>query len=128
MKMQIKFKIILAITLSVLFMAILPWAAMHLADGLATTGLWFFDFFTVNPLLVIGLSIMAGTDIRKLWWIPLAIAVSFPLLFSLAIGEMTWDLYIYSSIYLPVGCLAMLGTFLGKRTVHRRRKEGGEVD
>lgn len=122
--MKIRTKIIMAVVTIVLFMFVLPWAAIELVEGLATTGLWFFAFFTVNPLLVICLSIMAGTELRKLWWIPLAIAALFPLLFSAAISEFVWDLYVYSVIYLPVGLLAMFGTHLGKKYALKRK--GGE--
>lgn len=65
--MKIKTKIIIAAVAICLFMFILPWTAIELVEGLATTGLWFFAFFTVNPILVICLSIMAGTELRKLW-------------------------------------------------------------
>ena len=108
-------KIIITVASLILFMMILPWLAIEFGDGWAVTGLWMFAFFTVNPALVIVLSIMAGTELRRLWWIPLAIAASFPLLFSAAIGELVWDLYVYSAIYLPIGLLAMLGTHFGKR-------------
>lgn len=119
--MKVRAKIIVAVVTIVLFMFALPWAAIELVEGLATTGLWFFAFFTVNPLLVICLSIMAGTEIRKLWWIPLVIAALFPLLFSAAIGEIVWDLYVYSAIYLPIGVLAMIGTHFGKKYALRRK-------
>lgn len=123
--MKVRTKIIVAVVTIVLFMFALPWAAIELVEGLATTGLWFFAFFTVNPLLVICLSIMAGTEIRKLWWIPLAISALFPLLFSAAIGELVWDLYVYSVIYLPIGVLAMLGTHFGKKIVLKRKGGAG---
>lgn len=119
--MKVRTKIVVAVVAIVLFMFALPWAAIELVEGLATTGLWFFAFFTVNPLLVICLSIMAGTELRKLWWIPLVIAALFPLLFSAAIGELVWDLYVYSAIYLPVGVLAMLGTHFGKKFASKRK-------
>ena len=95
--------------------------AIKFADGWAVTGLWMFAFFTVNPALVIGLSIMAGTELRRLWWIPIVISVLFPLLFAVAIGEFVWDLYVYSAIYLPIGILAMLGTHLGKKLVLKKK-------
>ncbi len=120
-------KIIITVASLVLFMMALPWLAIKFADGWAVTGLWMFAFFTVNPALVIGLSIMAGTELRKLWWIPLAISALFPLLFGVAIGEFVWDLYIYSAIYLPIGLLAMFGTHFGMKIAMKRKGTGREV-
>ena len=113
-------KIIITVASLILFMMLLPWLAIKFADGWAVTGLWMFAFFTVNPALVIGLSIMAGTEVRNLWWIPLAISALFPLLFGVAIGEFVWDLYVYSAFYLPVGLLAMLGTYFGMKIALKR--------
>jgi len=120
-------KIIITVASLILFMMILPWLAIKFADGWAVTGLWMFAFFTVNPALVIGLSIMAGTELRKLWWIPLAISALFPLLFGVAIGEFVWDLYVYSAIYLPIGLLAMLGTHFGMKIALKRKGTGKEA-
>lgn len=117
-------KIIISVASLILFMMVLPWLAVEFDEGLAVTGLWMFAFFIMNPALVIILSIMAGTELRKLWWVPLMIAALFPLLFSTAIGEMVWDLYVYSAIYLPVGLLTMFGTHFGKKFVLKRK--GGE--
>ncbi len=119
--MKTSMKIILAAALPILFMMVLPWLAIRFADGWAVTGVWMFAFFAVNPALVIGLGIMAGTELRKLWWIPLTISASFPLLFGIAIGELVWDLYVYSAIYLPIGLLAMLGTYCGKKLAMKNR-------
>ena len=120
-------KIIITVASLVLFMMALPWLAIQFSDGWAVTGLWMFAFFTVNLALVIGLSIMAGTELRKLWWIPLAISALFPLLFGVAIGEFVWDLYVYSAIYLPIGSLAMLGTHFGMKISLKRKGTGKEV-
>lgn len=120
-------KIIITVASLVLFMMALPWLAIKFADGWAVTGLWMFAFFTVNPALVIGLSIMAGTELRKLWWIPVAISALFPLLFGVAIGEFVWDLYVYSAIYLPIGLLAMLGTHFGMKIAFKRKGTGKEA-
>lgn len=117
-------KIIITVVSLVVFMMFLPLLAIKFADGWAVTGLWMFAFFTVNPALVIGLSIMAGTELRRLWWIPITISVLFPLLFGVAVGELVWDLYVYSAIYLPIGILAMLGTHLWNKLV--LKKKGGE--
>ena len=120
--MKTKIKVLIIAVSIIVVMLVLPWAATELDEGFATTGLWFLAFFTVNPLLVIVLSIMAGTELRKLWCVPLIVAAVFPLLFSLAIRDMVWDLYVYSAIYLPIGILAMLGTHFGIKLGKKRIK------
>ena len=114
-------KIIITAVSLVVFMMFLPLLAIKFADGWAVTGLWMFAFFTVNPALVIGLSIMARTELRRLWWIPVAISTLFPLLFGIAIGEFVLELYVYSVIYLPIGILAMLGAYFGKKLVLKNK-------
>lgn len=99
-----------------LFMLVLPWLATFSPDGLATTGLWMFAFFIVYPVLSAALGILAGTDISRLFWIPLAIAALFPLLFSLAIGDFVADLYVYSAFYLPLGAITMAVTHFVKKS------------
>ena len=59
-------KIIITVVSLVVFMMFLPLLAIKFADGQVVTGLWVFDFFTVNPALVIELSIMAGTELRSI--------------------------------------------------------------
>ena len=122
-------KILITVVSLILFMMVLPWLSIGFGDGWAVTGLWMFAFFTVNPALVIALSIMAGTELRKLWWIPVTISALFPLLFGVAIGEFVWELYVYSAIYLPVGLLAMLGTHFGMKIALKRKitSEGGSL-
>ena len=114
-------KIIITAVSLVVFMMFLPLLAIKFADGWAVTGLWMFAFFTVNPALVIGLSIMARTELRRLWWIPVAISTLFPLLFGIAIGEFVLELYVYSVIYLPIGILAMPGAYFGKKLVLKNK-------
>ena len=114
-------KILIAGISLIFFMLVLPRFAVEFLEGMATTGLWMLSFFVVYPLLVVVIGIMAGTDIRRLWWLPLLSAISFPLLFSVAICDMVWDLYVYSAIYLPMGSIAMLGTYFGIKFI----KKGG---
>lgn len=125
--MKISTKIIITAITLILFMMVLPLLAIKLFPDWTGIGLWFISFLTVNPILVVCLSIMAGTEFRKLWWIPLAVAVLFPLLFGIAISDFVWDLYAYSAIYLPVGVLAMLGTHFGKKMTLKKQK-GGEQE
>ena len=108
-------KALISIALCVAFMLVLPWVALKFGEGLATTGLWFFAFFALNPMLAVSIGVISGTDARKLWYIPLVVAALFPPLFSLAIADMVWDLYVYSAIYLPLGVISMVVTHLLKK-------------
>ena len=113
-------KLIICITLILIFMLILPIVAVKFIPGDSGMGVCFLLFFIFDPALCIALGIIAGTSIKKLWWIPLAASLAFPLLFSLAITEMVWDLFLYSVNYLGVGILAMLGTYAGIKLKNRR--------
>lgn len=103
-------KSILALGSLVLFMAVLPAIAIRCSLGWGVTGLWMLVFLFLNPILILFLSILAGSDLTHLWWIPPTSAALFPLLFAIAIGEVVWDLYVYSAIYLTLGTITMLLT------------------
>ena len=91
-------------------MLLFPVAAIKLAPENFGMSICFILFFVVNPLTVIEVSVIAGTEIKKLWWAPLAAAISFFLFFSLAILEIVAELLIYSAFYLFIGSAAMLLT------------------
>lgn len=117
--MCVKKKICIAIVTMLVVMFILPLIAVHIVSSDAGMALCFILFFAVNPLMVIALSIMAGTELRKLWWIPLLAAVLFPVFFGIVVKELLIDLFIYSALYLAVGLLAMIGTHFGIKVVKR---------
>lgn len=120
-------KTILCIASILIVMLILPVLFIHLVSGDSGMGLCFLLFFIVDPALCLVLGITAGTDIRKLWWIPLASSLAFPFLFSLAVTEMVWDLFFYSAIYFGIGVLAMLGSFSGIKLVNKKKSNRKET-
>ena len=101
-------------------MLILPTLALRLNLDPCGMGLFIILFFIVNPLTVISLSIAAGTDLRRLWWIPLVASVAFAPLFWIAIWDVDFDLFVYSAIYLGVALPSMLGTHFGIRISQKR--------
>lgn len=109
MKLWVKISVSLA-TL-ILVMVILPLVIIKLFPSWAGIGLWLICFFAVNPSLIIGLGIVAGLDVRKLWWLPIISALLFPVLFGAVINDWVWDLYVYSAIYLVIGIVTMLATY-----------------
>ena len=120
--MSLTKKILLAVFTIILVMLVFPVLAVNFAPGDAGLAICFILFFLVDPLAVILLSVMAGTDLRKLWWIPLAVSASFPLFFSVAVWGLVTELFIYSAIYLPIGVLAMLGTHYGIKYLKKKKQ------
>ncbi len=94
------------------FMLVLPLAVIKLSPAHFVTGFIMLLFFAVYPVMSAVLGALAGSDIKKLWWMPIVLALCFPLLFSLALFEMVWALYIYSVIYLLAGVFFMAVTAL----------------
>ena len=113
--MNFKIKIIISVAAILLIMLICPLLAIKFAgeNGMA---ICFILFFAVNPVTACALGILAGTDISRLWWIPILSAVLFAPLFWIAVGEIVLDLFIYAAGYLAFGGLAMLGTYIIKKT------------
>ena len=108
-------KIWISVTTIIGVMLVLPTVAWNLHIDDCGMGLSILLFFLVNPLTVLALGILAGTDLRHLWWIPIVASAVFPPLFWVAILDVVFDLYFYSALYVGVGVLAMLGSYLGIR-------------
>ena len=108
-------KAILAVATLLVSMLILPVLVIQFAPADAGMALCFILFFALDPVVVIGLGILSGTELKMLWWIPLVAALAFPLLFAVAIGELVFELFLYSALYLCVGLLASVGTHFGMK-------------
>lgn len=119
--MSVKKKSCIVIVTMLIVMFILPLIAVRIVSSDVGMALCFILFFAVNPLMVIALSVMAGTELRKLWWIPLLAAVLFPVFFSIIVMELVKDLFIYSAVYLAVGLLTMIGAHFGIKAAKRGR-------
>lgn len=101
-----KRKAIFSFMLIIFIMLIIP-ACIELLDPKNAMGMIIICFFAINPILSIVLGIIASTEIKKLWWIPIVSAVIFPLLFMIVIKDFVLDLYIYSSMYLILSFVAI---------------------
>ena len=118
--MKTKSKIIVSIIFMVICLLVLPAVAIRAVPAEAAMGISFLLFFAVDPFLILVLGITAGTETRRLWWLPVSASIFFPIGFSIAILEPVWDLFIYAAIYLGVGLLAMLGTHVGRRLIGKK--------
>ena len=116
-------KICIAIATILLVFLCIPLYAVHFAQGYDGMGLLLILFFVGNPLELIFLGVIAGTNTKKLWWIPILALLVFPLLFGLAI----WDyeiatLYLYSIMYLFPGMIAMFATHFARKIKAKSKK------
>lgn len=109
----------IAIMIAVFFLA--PFLAVKLLPPMLVMSVFVVLFFAVNPVAMGVLGILAGTDRKKLWWLPVSAAALFPLLHALAIWSApVWSLYYYSIIYVMLGYLSIAATaFLIKIRQHR---------
>lgn len=105
-------KIIVFFVSLLTFMLIFPAAVIIFSPDDFGMGLFLLLFFIVYPLISALLGGLAGSDIRRLWWMPIVLAAIFPLLFSIVVLQFVWDLYLYSVIYATVGIVFMLITLL----------------
>lgn len=108
--MRTRTKILISFLSVLIVMLLLPMLAVHVLQGDDGMAVAFLLFFAVDPTLAVLLGILAGSEWRRLWWIPPLTALSLPFLFSLTVGEMVWDLFIYAAICLLAGMIPMLLT------------------
>lgn len=117
--MKIVNKIIIFCSVVIFFMLLMPMIIINFSHLAVDTGFMISLLFLVYPIVSMGVGALAGTDIRRLWWMPLAMALAFPFLFSLAIFEMVWDFFIYSIMYLVWGFVFMALTAFTVRIVRK---------
>lgn len=112
----------------IIFLAGLPWLAIQ--TGQIGIDLMFVCLYILNPLLALIIGFIAGTELRKLWWLPFAVAAAFPLLLGISLSEIVGELYVYSAVYLLIGILPMLGMHLIQvlRSKRKKRKPTRKFD
>ncbi len=100
-------KIIGWIVTAVVLLIVFPWLTVVFA-GSAGMAICFILFFAVNPLFSIVSGILASRNIRRMWFLPLAVAGLYIfgtwMLFDM--GEMAFLLY--GGVYLAIGIIVML--------------------
>ncbi|MBE6630308.1 MAG: hypothetical protein E7624_05600 [Ruminococcaceae bacterium] len=107
-------------------MLLLPLLLLRPADGWDVLGYIIIFFLILYPIQAILLGILAGTNWRLLWGIPVFSALLFPPLFWIAILDVVWELYIYAAIYLGLGALATITTALILHVVQLRKRKNEE--
>lgn len=117
-----KNKILLSLALILLTMLLFPILVINFASADAGMALCFILFFIINPALVLALTVISLKDLKKLFWLPLFSIIAFPLLFSIAVSGVVWELYIYSALYLLVSAVTVLIYLIRKNLFNGKRK------
>lgn len=107
-------KLIILTIISAVLMVGCPWLTVEFA-GMSGMGICFLLFYIVNPMFSAFCGIFAGTDIKKLWAVPLIV----PALFIAGVwmffdfGEP--DFLLYAGTYLVIGIITTLLSYVIKR-------------
>lgn len=105
-------RILVAIPIILLCLFLLPYLAFRSATGWDELGYFIIFFFIVFPALAVFLGILAGTDIKKLWLLPVISAILCPPALWLSLGAIEWGLYLYAAIYLGISVVTAVPTAL----------------
>ncbi|MBP3634804.1 MAG: hypothetical protein J6J43_09565 [Oscillospiraceae bacterium] len=112
-----KRKLLLSAGLCLTAFLLIPFLSVTFA-GMAGMSICFLLFFAADPLICAVVGVLAGTDLPRLWWMPVAAAAAMPLCFCVCVAEFVPELYIYAAGYLLIGLLAMVITRLLERRKH----------
>ena len=124
--MKRAYKILLFFASHIALMLIAPLVAVKLVPADGGMAICMIMFFIAYPIYSIFLGVIISRDMKHLWWMPLVNSVCFPLLFSLAMLGMVWELYAYSAIYLFLGyAVAALLSVIKKIRFERQNNDKG---
>ena len=115
-------KILVAVAAILLCMLVLPLIILRSVEGWDAMGYLVLFFLILYPVLAVALGILAGTELQRLWWLPVGSALLFPPFFWLAIAQVVWELYLYAAIYLGLSAVSAAPTALIKYAVELKRK------
>lgn len=107
-----KKKIIIISILMLSVLLILPFILTQLAESHEFMGVMMLLFFIVNPITAAVTNAMIGKDIKKLCWTPILFSIMFLLSYWLVLNEIILDLMFYAAIYLIIGFVFMIGSWL----------------
>ena len=108
--------------LAAIIMLVGPWIALQL-PGLDAMGACFLLFFAVNPLCAFICGAFSGVDARKMWSVPIIVALLFLSGVWVFFDPLESGFIIYAIGYLIIGFIGMLvRILLTKRKLAAMRK------
>ena len=110
--MKLKKKLIMAITIMIFVLSVIPLILINLATPHEFMGVMILLFFMINPLAILIVSLMVSKDLKQLWWIPILFCILFLISYWIVLSGVILDLLVYAAIYLIIGACAMLVSYL----------------
>lgn len=110
--MEIKKKIFIILTVMLCMLLILPIILINTSKPHEFMGITMMLFFIVNPLTTAIINSMVGKNIKKMWWMPILFCIMFLLSYWLVLEEIILDLIFYALIYLVIGIIFVVGSWL----------------
>ena len=110
-------KTIAILEISLFTTLILPLLSVYVVKGDNGFAIALLTFFVFNPLAAIIIGIIAGFDIRSLFWAPLAFSLLF-WIFAMLIFDPAFPL-VYSAIYLVISLVSMMITLFVRKIKNR---------
>lgn len=101
-------KMRIIISIMVVTLLIIPLILLKFIQPYEFMGVIVLLFFIINPINAVIVNLMAGKDIKKFWWVPIAFSILFLFSYWIILKEIILDLTIYSLIYLILGIICML--------------------
>lgn len=102
---------------------LLPLLVSFLLPGDAMFAVAMLLFMALNPMLALVMGILAGQDIRHLWYTPLLTAALYWAGATLFITGWNTTIFVYVFAYLLIGAVAMGGSH-GVRAFLRKKQAG----
>ena len=114
-------KLLFYMQAAAVIMLVGPWVALQL-PGLDGMGACFLLFFAVDPLCAFICGAFSGIDTRKMWSIPIIVALLFLLGVWVFIAPFESAFIIYATGYLIIGYFGMLiRVLLRRRGLFKKR-------
>ena len=113
--MKLKSKLTITSIIELVVLLILPLTLINLAQPHETMGVMMAFFFAINPVSSITVCLFVGKDINKLWWLPISFAIIFLISYWITLQDVIFDLVIYAVIYVLLGFLTMVISWILKR-------------
>ena len=94
---------------------LLPFIVIKTSKEVEFMGIMIILFFIINPIAAAIINSMIGTDVKKMWWLPLLFSIMFLLSYWLILEEIILDLTFYAVIYMIIGIISMITSCILKK-------------